>query len=219
MEEKEKKDDSRVLKLKDGTKVPGATTILKLLDKPFLVKWANNLGKKGVDVTEYVTHSASVGDLIHTIIQSHLLHTEVDISKYDDYDLKTAEDAFYRYLEWENQHTIEDVEIEKRLVSETYRYGGFLDLYCKVDGKWTIIDIKTSKQINTEQKVQVSSYEQLVRENNLKVDRILIINTGKSPESKLQVEEIAMDKASKYFKCFKSLLDLYYVQKEIGWDE
>ena len=31
-------------KLADGTAVPGVTTVLSVLNKPALVKWANNLG-------------------------------------------------------------------------------------------------------------------------------------------------------------------------------
>ena len=208
------------LQLKDGAFVPGATTILKLLDKPFLVKWANKLGKEGKDCDEVRDQAAQMGTLIHEIIQSHLTKTEITIDeKYTDDDIANAEKAFARYMEWEANHTIENVEIEKELVSETYRYGGYLDVYCKVDGYWSIIDIKTSKKIGTEQAIQVSAYEQLVRENNLPVDRLYIVNVGKLDNSKLEVMEIARDKSSKYFKLFKQLVDVYYTKKEIGWDD
>ena len=208
-----------MLKLKDGTIVPGATTILKLLDKPFLVKWANNLGKKNIDVTTYVNQTANLGKLIHSILESHLLKQEIDLSNYTDEEINLAELAFNRYMTWEMNHTLEDVKVEYELVSETYKYGGILDIYCKLDGEYTIIDIKTSKQVNVEQEIQVSSYEQLVRENNLKVDRLLIINLGKELNSQLEVVEIARDKSSKYFKFFKQLVDLYYTKKEIGWND
>lgn len=206
----------RKLQLKSGTFVPGATTIVGLLDKPFLVPWANNLGLIGIDYEPYVEKKAKLGSLIHEIIQSHLLHTEIEIPKeITDDELSLAEAAFYRYLEWENNHTISDIEVEKGLVSETYKFGGYLDIYCKMDDKWTVIDIKTSNDINLEQRVQVSAYEHLVRENNLPVDRIMIINTGKDVGSTLQVEEIALDRVSKYFKLFKSLIDVYYNKKEV----
>lgn len=204
------------LTLKNGRYVPGATTIVGQLDKPFLVAWANNLGLSGIDYEEFVDKKAKLGTLIHNIIQSHLMHTEIEIpQEISDDELALAEQAFYRYLEWENNHTISDVEIEKGLVSETYKYGGYLDIYCMVDGKWTIIDIKTSNEITVEQQIQVSSYEHLVRENNLPVDQLLIINTGKDTASQLQVMQIALDRASKYFKLFKALVDVYYIRKEV----
>lgn len=198
---------------------PGATTILKIVDKPFLVKWANKIGLQGIKVDEYVNEKAKVGELIHKIIQSRLLKQPLDVNGYSDEELRVAEKAFFRYVEWEKQHIIENVEIEKELFSDTYKYMGRLDVYCKLDGLWTIIDIKTSKSVNIEQEVQVSSYEQLVRENNLKVDRVMIINTGKEDNSNLQVVEVTQDKVSKYFKLFKLLVDVYYVKKEIGWKD
>lgn len=200
-------------------KYPGVTTILNTLGKPFLVKWANKIGLQGIKVDEYVNEKAKVGELIHKIIQSRLLKQPLDVNGYSDEELRVAEKAFFRYVEWENKHIIENVEIEKELFSDTYKYMGRLDIYCKLDGLWTIIDIKTSKSINIEQEVQVSSYEQLVKENNLKVDRVMIINTGKEENSKLEIVEVPFDKISKYFKFFKALLDVYYIKKEIGWKD
>ena len=37
-----------VYKLADGTRVPGATTITGLLNKPHLVRWANKIGRAHV---------------------------------------------------------------------------------------------------------------------------------------------------------------------------
>ena len=207
-----------MLRLKDGAIVPGATTIVGQLDKPFLVSWANRLGKEGKDVVEYTKQKAKLGTLIHNIIQSHLLQRELDVSAYTDDELSCGDKAYFRYLEWEKQHTIEEVEIEKELVSELYKYGGYLDLYCKLDGKYTVIDIKTSKSISIDQEIQVSSYAQLLMENNLPVDNIMILNLGKEDNSKLQVKEISKGDMTKYFKMFTKLLDVYYTRKEIGWN-
>lgn len=46
--------------LSDGTLVPGATTVTGLLNKPALVKWANNLGLQGIDSSKYVDKAARV---------------------------------------------------------------------------------------------------------------------------------------------------------------
>ena len=190
------------LQLKNGTYVPGSTTILGLLDKPFLVPWANKLGKQQIDVQEYVDQAAKQGELIHLILDSHIMHEEIDLDKYSDEEIRIGEEAFNRYMEWERNHTIEFPEVEKELVSETYKYGGKLDFYCLLDGKWTIIDFKTSNKISIDQKIQVSSYENLVRENGLKVEQLLILNVGKTDGFKLQVEEIPFKDSTKYFKMF-----------------
>ena len=54
-------------KLKDGTVVPGATTITGLLNKPFLITWANRLGLEGIDSTKYRDAAADIGTLAHQI--------------------------------------------------------------------------------------------------------------------------------------------------------
>lgn len=104
------------------------------------------------------------------------------------------------------------------MISEVHKYGGYLDLYCKVDGKYTVIDIKTSKSIGLEQKIQVSSYVQLLQENNLPIDRYIILNTGKQVGSQLQTYELNDGEIIKYLRVFNKLLELYYVRKEIGWE-
>ena len=205
------------LQLKNGTYVPGSTTILGLLDKPFLVPWANKLGKQQIDVQEYVDQAAKQGELIHLILDSHIMKEEIDLDKYSDEEIRIGEEAFNRYMEWERNHTIEFPEVEKELVSETYKYGGKLDFYCLLDGKWTIIDFKTSNKISIDQKIQVSSYENLVRENGLKVEQLLILNVGKTDGFKLQVEEIPFKDSTKYFKMFTKLIDVYYLKKELEW--
>lgn len=208
---------SKGLILKDGSRVPGATSILNLLSKDFLVPWANKLGKQQIDVQEYVDQAAKQGELIHLILDSHIMKEEIDLDKYSDEEIRIGEEAFNRYMEWERNHTIEFPEVEKELVSETYRYGGKLDFYCLLDGKWTIIDFKTSNKINIDQKIQVSSYENLVRENGLKVEQLLILNVGKTDGFKLQVEEIPFKDSTKYFKMFTKLIDVYYLKKELEW--
>jgi len=39
--------------LADGTLVPGSTTVCGVLNKPALVRWANQLGLQGIDSTKY----------------------------------------------------------------------------------------------------------------------------------------------------------------------
>ena len=53
-------------------------------------------------------------------------------------------------------------------------------------------------------------------ENNLPIDKIMILNLGKEDNSKLQVKEISKSDMVKYFKMFIKLLDVYYTKKEIG---
>ena len=71
-----------IYKTSEGKRVPGATTITGLLNKPYLITWANKLGLEGVDSTKYRDEAASVGTLAHAMIQAHLEGEKLD---YDEY--------------------------------------------------------------------------------------------------------------------------------------
>lgn len=209
---------ARKLTLKDGTKVPGSTTICNLLDKPYLVKWANKLGLDGVDSTEYVARTAKKGDNIHQLLEDYVLnkHSQL-IEAYDTDELAECQMHVDLYKEWEKDHNIQPIWCEQAIVSETHKFGGFIDFYCIIDGKYTIVDFKTSKTITNEQLMQISSYVHLFKENNLKVDQAMIINVGKNPSDKFITKTLDVEQTNQYFKLFKALLEVYYTMKEIDY--
>ena len=90
-----------VYKTPDGTRVPGATTITGLLNKPYLVKWANNLGLEGIDSSKYTDEAAAVGTLAHEMVQAHLQRTEVDTSRFSPIQVDLASNAVLSFLEWQ----------------------------------------------------------------------------------------------------------------------
>ena len=203
--------------LADGTLVPGATTISGLLNKPALVKWANNLGLQGIDSTKYVDKAANVGTLIHALVEGHITGKTVDTSDFTALEIELAQNGFYKYLDWEKQHKVEPIFNEKQFVSEKYRYGGTLDFYCKVDGKYTLVDFKSGKGIFNEHFLQVSGYANLLKENKYRVDQIMILNIGRNGDEPFQHREIPPTTYKKYFDMFKALVKVYYIKKELEW--
>lgn len=209
----------KALLLKDGTRVPGATTISGLLDKPFLVKWANKLGKQGIDVMEYTNKEARKGTLIHTILESHTTQQEVYLDEYSDDEIFDASNIFYgHYMKWEEQHQVEPIFSEKSLVSEEYKFGGIIDFYAKLDGKYTVIDFKTSKAISKEHFLQVSSYVQLLKENGYQVDQLLILDVKKQLDVPLEEAYLTIEETLPYWEMFKHLLGVYWIKKELNWN-
>lgn len=128
-----------------------------------------------------------------------------------------AEVGFKKYLEWEKQHKVEPIFNEKGFVSEKYKYGGTLDFYCKIDGKYTLVDFKSGKGIFNEHFLQVSSYANLLTENKHKVEQIMILNIGRNEDEPFQHKEIPMPTVRKYFKMFKALLQVYYIKRDLEW--
>lgn len=203
--------------LEDGTLVPGATTITGLLNKPALIKWANNLGLQGIDSTKYVDKAASIGTLIHSMVEAHITNKELDASEYSDFEIQMAKIGFQKYLDWESMHKITPIFNEKKFVSEKYFYGGTLDFYCKIDGKATLVDFKSGKGIFNEHFLQTSAYANLLRENGYKVQQIMILNIGRDENEPFAYKSIPIVTARKYFSMFKNLLRVYYIKKELGW--
>ena len=203
--------------LEDGTLVPGATTITGLLNKPALVAWANKLGLEGIDSSKYVDKAARVGTLIHAMVEAHIINKPLDSSDYTQIEIEKANVGYFKYLDWEKQHTIEPIFNEKALVSEKHKYGGTLDFYCKLDGKYTLIDFKSCKGIYDEQFCQVSGYGNLLREQKNKVEQVLILRIGRSEDEGFEEKYIQPKEEKLYFKIFKSLLQVYYTKKELGW--
>lgn len=209
----------RSLKLKNGKRVPGASTIAGLLDKPFLVKRANKLGKQGIDVEEYVDNSAKQGTLIHNSIEAFLKHEKVDTSDFNEEQIAVAKKSFNKFLKWYKQNKIEFIASEEGYVSENYKYGGFIDCYCKLNDKYTIIDFKTSKSISKEHLLQLSAYKYLLEENNVVVEQIMILNVPKEEGYNLDYEYLSDEEAEQYFSLFKELVKIYYLKKDLDWEK
>jgi len=95
----------------DGVQVPGVTTVLGVLNKPFLVPWANKLGLQGIDSSKYTDTMAGIGTLAHLFIMNHLRGEGTDTGDFSQNDIKLAENCFLSYLEWEKHHELKPIQI------------------------------------------------------------------------------------------------------------
>lgn len=202
-------------KTSEGKIVPGATTITGLLNKPFLVTWANRLGLEGIDSSTYTDEAAKVGTLAHALIQADLQDDTIDRNLYSPQQMDLAENAVLSFFEWKSHHQIEVIFCEKQMVSDTMLYGGTVDCYCKLDGKPMLLDFKTGKAIYEEYFVQLAAYAELLRENGYPVEQVRILRVGRDETEGFEERSVADTR--KWFEIFKKLLDIYYIKKELGW--
>ena len=169
--------------LEDGTLVPGVTTVLGLLNKPALVKWANRQGLNGIDIDKYVSELASIGTLAHVMITDRLVGKQTDTSDFTANQIDTAENSVLSFFEWEKQNKIQEVYwVEKPLVSERYRFGGTADIYCRINDKREQIDLKTGTGIYPEHKYQVATLSVLMDENDFPTDGARVLNIPRSED-------------------------------------
>ena len=200
-------------KLDDGTKVPGVTTVLGILNKPALVKWANNLGLQGIDSTKYRDEMADIGTLAHQMIVDYFNKVETDTTDYSKNQIDLAENCLLSFWEWEKGHKIEVIMAEAQLVSPHYGYGGTIDCYCMLDGKPTLLDFKTGKAIYPEMLYQLAAYVELLTEDGKLIEATRILRIGRDADEGFEERLIA--DTSKHLELFKHCLAIYNLQKEI----
>lgn len=204
-------------KTKDGRQVPGTTTILGVLAKPQLIKWANNMGLQGIDTTKYVDKLATIGTLAHYMVECHIKGDKPDLSPYSLEEIGLAENSFLSFLEWEKQYDIHYIKSEIPLVSEQYLYGGTIDCYAMINGKKTLLDFKTGKAIYPEMIVQLTAYKNLAEENGLEIEEVRILRIGRTEDEGF--EERKETNLTNHWELFKHLRQVYEYQKIINRKE
>lgn len=202
-----------IYKLEDGTRVPGTTTVLGILNKPALIKWANNLGLQGIDSNKYRDEMAEIGTLAHQMIVDYFNQKETDTSEYSQVQIDKAENCLISFWEWERHQDLIVLLAEKPIVSEAFKYGGTIDCYCTLNGKPTLLDFKTGKAIYPEYFYQLAAYSQLLSELNYEVTESRILRIGCDEDKGF--EERVIHNQDKQFEVFKHCLEIYRLQKEI----
>jgi hypothetical protein len=205
----------------DGEKVPGVTTILGVMNKPALVPWANKLGLAGIEVGKYVDDLAIIGTCGHYLIECHIqsviLGQEIapELSDYSPNQVKAAENCLGKFLEWEKRTDVKYISSELELVSNTYKFGGTIDILAEVRGKKTLLDIKTCKALYGEHYSQVGGgYKILAEDNGYKIDNCMIIRVGRDDVEGFEEKEVPQ--VELHMKRFLVCKELYEINKQIG---
>ena len=194
-----------IYRLKDGTIVPGVTTIISQLDKPQLIDWAWRLGQEGKDWREERDNAGDIGTLVHETILRFFRHEE--ICDLDD----VVFNCFSKFLNWweeEMKNAPLHVISERALVSEKYGFGGQLDIFIVTNCK--LVDIKTSNGIYESHWLQLAGYDILLKENGYKVDEHQILWLPKDDRFDCPIRtDLRKEKA-----IFKHLLGIYKLRRE-----
>lgn len=211
-----------IYKLADGKRVPGCTTITGVMDKPALKKWANKLGLQGIEVDKYVDELAVIGTLAHYMIECHCKNEAPDLSDFTPNQVSLAENSYIKWMFWKDSVKFEPIHNELALVSEKHRFGGTLDIIGKVNGKLTLVDIKTCKGIYGEHKTQVAGGYKILADENQKViggpiEDIVICRVGRNDEEGFESIQVSLTESALHQKRFLICRDLYSVNQEIGW--
>jgi hypothetical protein len=121
---------------------PSLTELLDLLNKPALIRWANGLGKKGIDVEEYRNEQKSQGRELHN--QIHEFH------KYGIPLIDLELNANYAKFISDKEVIDSEIFVEHELFVCRY------DIKLKVAGDIVIGDFKSSDRIYLENILQLT---------------------------------------------------------------
>jgi len=181
------------------------------MNKPALVKWANNLGLQGIDSSAYVDETAKIGTLAHEMVQEYLGGPEWDRSAYNPGQIDLAENAVLSFYEWERQNvaSFKTTFIEEQFVSETNRYGGTVDWYGELNGEMWLVDFKTCKTLYPEHTYQTAAYWALLIEKGYRVDGARILRIGRSEDEGFDDKIIGREEIEDAYRVFESALNLY----------
>jgi len=202
----------------DGKIVPGATSVVALLNKPALVAWANKMGLEGIDTTKYVSATADIGTCCHLMVQSHLQNVEPDLSVFSPEAVNKAENGFLKFLEFEKENPLSPVLLEAPLVSEKHKFGGTIDFYgSRYRNKLArlyLMDFKTSGAIYPEMQYQVAAYWWLLEETGHPVDEVSILRIGRDETEGFEERRISMGEIERSWEVFKHLRAIYELVKK-----
>ena len=208
---------------KDGTIVPGATTVINLYgdNKGALMGWMRKECLAGRDPYKVRDKEADIGTVAHALVEEHI-HRQLgdedfkalERLEYSPLTMEVAEKAFNAFLHWEENANIEYKAAEMQLASDAFMYGGTIDIVANLDGELTIIDLKTSKDVYDDHKIQIAAYRNLYTENFGEQPKTFILQLSK--KDGLPYPHPISDSISDHaFEMFKHLLGLYYLKDHI----
>ena len=191
---------------KDNKEVPSATTIIKILNKPAISRWANYLGFKHLHIDDVLNDYARLGTQIHEMISEYLLNRMYIYVPDGDINLTDLFLSLKSFMDWYKSNDIELIFSEKKFTSD--KFGGTVDFYGKVNGKYTIIDFKTSKKIRITMFIQLALYTILLEENDYKVEQVGIVLCNKQHKD---TKIISREDFGEYIELAKVLIDLFHI--------
>ena len=156
----------------DDVWYPRVTSIINIKSKPALYHFYAGLNGFG-EGESIKKKSAEEGTKVHEAVQAILTGQEPEIES----SIAPAVTAFKQYLALNNIQVDSDF-IEKRVVNFNERYAGTIDALALINGRFGILDIKTSQAIYRDYNLQTAAYFPPLQEHfrNLQTRWILRID-------------------------------------------
>lgn len=148
----------------EGNFYPSVTTILEAYPKDAAYfKWIKEVG---TDADAIRDEAGRRGSVVHELTELYDKGAEVSLLNMDgNLQFKMSEWAmFERYVDFTTRFKPEYIMNEQNFVSARLGFAGTIDRLAMLDGKLTLIDIKTSNNIHDSYWLQLAAYAALVHD-------------------------------------------------------
>ena len=146
----------------NGIWYPRVTKIVSIKSKPGLDNFFKEIGDYS-SAENIKNKSAEEGSLVHNTIEKMILGEQVDIPE----EIGPAVASFQKFKE-EKKIIFDPKFIELRFWSPRHRYSGTADALVAINGKFGVLDIKTSSGFWPEYNLQTAAYVSALQEFDTK---------------------------------------------------
>jgi hypothetical protein len=151
----------------DGRWFPRVTKILDVKSKSGLYGFYAEMGS--IEAAEAVKNkSAEEGTLVHEVTQKLAVGESVEIPE----EIRPSVEAFDKLMK-EREIVFHPEYVERPVWSEFHRFSGTVDALASIDGKFGVLDIKTSTGFFPEYNLQTAAYVLALQEKPIK-DTLLL---------------------------------------------
>ena len=195
-----------------GKKLPSVTTIInRFKNATGLIIWSNQLGLKGLNYFDELKKAGDTGTALHDLAELHILEKDYELP-----EDPIAVHCFQQFIEWWESLDCEVIWTEKKYTSKKLNVGGCPDLLVKKDGKYILVDFKTSKAVYSDMLIQLSCYAELIKENdNIEIDRAVIVRFPKD-DDETEIKKFFKDDLAVGLKQFKLLRKAFDLDKDLN---
>jgi hypothetical protein len=180
--------------------------------------WAWKEGKEGRDYKASRQKAADIGTIAHAMIETFATGQTFDPAAYDPDLVAAAEPAYAAFQEWWEAKDVHLFRTEVAITCPELRLGGTLDATGLVDGRFVLLDWKTSKAVYGEYVLQVAAYRHLWNTYRAMNERLVaqdavILRIGK--DGAFHAYELSGPDLDNAFQIFTALLRVHTARAQI----
>ena len=185
-------EERKHIYLLNGMEIPSMTTIMHPLSEKVY----------GPIDPEILSNAARKGTIVHNAIENYLEFGIMDIPE----DLLGYFEAFRA---WRKAAEPEILSVESKVYHKILRYAGTCDLLCKVKGVMTLVDYKTSYQLQPMlHSVQLEGYAKAWESQGIKFEDRMILHLKKDG----RYTEHHYPASAEHYSVVSALMTLYNYQ-------